>query len=71
MSLSAYLEGDLEAELKTAVEIHLGECKDCRHCADEIRATILLLGDAGTRPLEPARHTSLVEKLLAALDTID
>lgn len=70
-NLSAYIENDLTGDLRTRVETHLADCHDCRHCAEELRSTILLLGDAGSRLAEPARHERLMDTLRKALAEIE
>jgi anti-sigma factor RsiW len=70
-NLSAFIENDLEGTLRTQVESHLADCNDCRHCAEELRSTILLLGDAGSRPTEPGRHDRLMSRLRSALSELE
>jgi hypothetical protein len=42
--LSAYLDRELTADLSAAVRVHLDTCAECRALADDLRATVNLLG---------------------------
>ena len=70
-NLSAFIENDLTGELRTRVETHLADCDDCRHCAEELRSTILLLRDSGARPAEQGRHDRLMNELRSALSRLE
>ncbi|MCX5684434.1 MAG: anti-sigma factor [Planctomycetota bacterium] len=48
--LSAYLDKELTADLSAAVRAHLDSCADCRALADDLRATMNLLGRLPARP---------------------
>ncbi len=41
-SLSAYVDGELDAELCSALEQHLEECDNCRIVVDTLRKTVYL-----------------------------
>jgi anti-sigma factor RsiW len=62
-NIAAYIEGDLEPALQSALEEHL---KDCAHCASELRAQRLFmceLNSALASPLElavPANFAKVV-----------
>ncbi len=43
--LSAYLDGEMSAELCTEIEHHLTGCEDCRVVVDTLRKTVLLYHD--------------------------
>jgi len=43
-NLSAYLDRELTADLSAAVRAHLETCAECRALADDLRATVDLLG---------------------------
>ena len=49
-----YLEGAMDAELRTAFEAHLAGCPHCTHYLEQIEATIRVAGtiDADQLPLE-------------------
>jgi anti-sigma factor RsiW len=48
--LSAYLDKELTADLSAAVRAHLDSCAECRALAEELRATVNLLGRLPARP---------------------
>ncbi|MCX5653560.1 MAG: zf-HC2 domain-containing protein, partial [Planctomycetota bacterium] len=48
--LSAYLDRELTADLSAAVRAHLDACAECRALADDLRATVDLLGRLPARP---------------------
>ncbi len=55
--ISSYLDGDLDEELKQALEGHLKGCHDCRAVVDTTRKTIELYCDGKLFPLpEPVRN---------------
>src|SRR5918996_3844924 len=43
--LSAFLDGELEASERSALEAHLPSCAECRSTLDALRATIADLGE--------------------------
>jgi len=69
--LSAWIENDLPAVQQARVESHLAECTACRHCADELRATVLLLHDTASRPPDYVRHARLMQQMQTALDALE
>ncbi|MGA2820352.1 MAG: zf-HC2 domain-containing protein [Anaerolineales bacterium] len=42
-SLSAYLDGEIEARVCQAIQAHLASCEDCRVVVDTLRKTISLV----------------------------
>jgi len=52
--LSAYLDGELSAELAAAVRDHLAACPACRRTVEELQATVDLVGRL---PVHPAPAT--------------
>ncbi len=49
-SLSAYVDGELDDELCSALEQHLEDCQDCRIVVDTLRKTVYLYHT--TTPIE-------------------
>ena len=49
--ISGYFDGDLDPELKAALEAHLKMCHDCRMVFDTTRKTIELYCDGKLFPL--------------------
>ena len=43
-----YLEGDLDADTKAALETHLGLCPGCARYVQQIRETVATLGDVSS-----------------------
>ena len=60
--ISAYLEGELDAARKVAVEAHLAGCDSCRALVEDVRGVVKLCQEA--EELEPAPW--LVSKILLA-----
>lgn len=61
--ISAYLDGELEAELLADIESHLQRCKDCRVVVDTTRKTIEIYYSSQPLPLP----SDVREKLHQAL----
>lgn len=60
--VTAYLEGSLPADQRTAFEGHLEECPGCDRFLDQFRWTIALLGELPDETLAtPARRRLLDE----------
>ena len=60
--VTAYLDGSLPADQRSAFEEHLDECSGCGRYLDQFRQTIALLGEMPEEALAaPAR-----QRLLAA-----
>ncbi len=64
-SLSAYVDGELDAELCSALEQHLEDCDDCRIVVDTLRKTVYLYH--ATIPVEDL-PTDIRERLFKSLD---
>jgi len=55
--ISSYLDGDLDSELRQALEEHLKGCHHCRAVVDTTRKTIELYCDGKLFPLpDPVRN---------------
>ena len=65
--LSDYLDGELEPQMLTEVEAHLEECEDCKHCAEEIRATIDMIRKNVSRLLPETDRDSIRARLWDAI----
>lgn len=60
--VTAYLEGSLSADQRSAFEEHLGECPACDRYLQQFRWTIALLGELPDETLTtPARRALLDE----------
>ena len=70
-SVSAYLDGDLDATACESIEAHCRECGKCANVIAGLRETIGLCRQAGARPVpEPVRQRARdrVRRLLDDLD---
>jgi anti-sigma factor RsiW len=68
-SISAYLDGDLDATECQAIERHCRDCSRCAALVEGLRATIGLCREAGSAPLPESvrqRARESVERLLAS-----
>jgi anti-sigma factor RsiW len=61
--LSNYLDGELDEELKQAIEVHLGKCHHCHAVFDTTRKTIKLYCDGKLFPLPEDVRARLHEAL--------
>ena len=65
--LSNYIDGDLDAGLKTELERHLEHCEDCAMIVDQTKKSIEILCDS--KPVElpsdvrSRLHATLLQKL--------
>jgi anti-sigma factor RsiW len=64
--LTSYLDGILDAEMRSDLELHLSRCTDCRVVVDTTRKTIQIFCNSEPIPLpEDVRqrlHTALMER---------
>jgi anti-sigma factor RsiW len=58
-SLSAYLDGELEAQFCEEIERHAGECGRCRIVVDTLQRTVTLYRDFGHDDLQGDVKTRL------------
>jgi anti-sigma factor RsiW len=78
-SVSAYLDGDLDAPACDSIEAHCGSCPGCADVIAGLRKTVGLCRQAGTTPIPEAvrqRARASVRRLLdsdalADSDSID
>ena len=56
-----YLEGDLDAEVTTALETHLDVCPGCARYVEQIRETVATLGDVSSDNLSTEVQEGLLE----------
>ncbi len=59
--VTAYLEGDLDADVTTALETHLDVCPGCARYVEQIRETVATLGDVSSDNLSTQAPESLLE----------
>jgi anti-sigma factor RsiW len=60
--VTAYLDGSLPADRRSAFEEHLEECSGCERYVEQFRLTIALLGEMPDETLAaPARQRLLAE----------
>ena len=63
--LSEYLDADVRAELRKAVDEHLHACHDCSYYVDTVRKTVVLY-QADLRIEVPMKATARLHAALAA-----
>ena len=56
-----YLEGDLDADVTTALETHLDICPGCAQYVEQIRETVATLGDVSSDNLSTEAQAGLLE----------
>jgi anti-sigma factor RsiW len=59
--ITAYLEGELPADVREAVEAHLSGCDGCTIVLDEFRRTIELTGRLSEDDVTPEQRRTLLE----------
>lgn len=60
--LHGFIDGDLDSELCSEIEKHIGNCHNCRIMVDSLRATVRLVCDG--------KETPLPEQLEAKLNSL-
>lgn len=63
--LAEYLDADVRAELRKAVDEHLHACHDCSYFVDTVRRTVVLY-QADLRIEVPMKATARLQAALAA-----
>jgi predicted anti-sigma-YlaC factor YlaD len=63
--LADYLDEDVHAELRKAVDEHLHSCRDCSYYVDTVRKTVILF-KADQRIEMPLKATVRLHEALAA-----
>jgi anti-sigma factor RsiW len=56
-----YLEGTMDADLRTAFEAHLAVCPHCTHYLEQIEATIRIAGTIEADELSPEFRAGLLD----------
>ncbi|NNJ12943.1 hypothetical protein EKD04_021700 [Chloroflexales bacterium ZM16-3] len=51
LQLSAYLDGDLPADLCRDLEVHMGDCPDCRVVLDTLGRTVQIVRSLSDTPI--------------------
>ncbi len=62
-NLSDYIDGELDPELCSELEVHLKGCKNCRLMLDNLKMTIKLCKDGRCEDLPPELSDKLNKKL--------
>ena len=65
--LADYLDEALDPCLRTSIEQHLGECKDCRVVVDTTKQTIDIFCNSEPAPLPPTTRARLHDALVKHL----
>ncbi|MBI3447553.1 MAG: zf-HC2 domain-containing protein [Acidobacteria bacterium] len=67
--LSDYVDGELAAELRRAIDEHGGQCPPCRAFVNTLKATVEAVRRLPREPLEPKTIRSLADALRQARKT--
>ena len=59
-----YLEGDLDADVTSALETHLDVCPGCARYVEQIRETVATLGEVSSDNLSTEAQAGLLEAFL-------
>ena len=74
LELSSYLDGILDSDMRSDLELHLSRCTDCRLVVDTCRKTIQIFCNSDPVPLpEDVRsrlHSALLERFRRKTKTI-
>jgi anti-sigma factor RsiW len=69
--LTDLLDDELDASLRSAIEIHLRDCEDCRSVLEQLRVIVSLAASVGhhdqsdSAPMSPAMRQQLIAAFLA------
>jgi anti-sigma factor RsiW len=61
--LSDYLDGELDPDLCSEIERHVGQCDNCRIMVDSLRQTVRLCRDGRSEKLPPELEHKLTDLL--------
>lgn len=67
VELTEYLDGDLSADVRVELELHLAKCENCRIVVNTTRKTIEIYCNAEPAPLPEDVRGRLHEALVARL----
>jgi len=56
-----YLEGAMERSERERLELHLADCRRCRHYLDQMRQTITVVGQLPEESVTPAAQADLLK----------
>jgi anti-sigma factor RsiW len=59
--VTAYLDGALDPDTRSRVDLHLLECDGCEHYREQFRVTVRTLGKIRDDQLDPAFRTRLLK----------
>ena len=59
-----YLEGDVSAELRRELELHLAQCSTCQVIVDSTTKTVRIVTDAGEFDLSERISEPIVSKIM-------
>jgi anti-sigma factor RsiW len=62
--LGDYLEGDLTAELRRELEVHLAQCNTCQVLVDSTRKTLTIVTESGELDLSETLSESIVARIM-------
>jgi predicted anti-sigma-YlaC factor YlaD len=59
--VTEYLEGAMESSERERLELHLSGCRSCRHYLDQMRRTIVTVGQLPEESVTPAAQAELLK----------
>ncbi len=66
--ISNYIDGDVEPELKTRLEVHFAKCNHCKAVLDGMQNSVKLLTDGDWFPLPDGFGERLFQRLHSSDD---
>ena len=66
-AIGDYLEGDVAAEVRLQLEMHLAHCTTCQVVYDSARKTVKILTETGSFDLPEAAAKPIAEKIMARI----
>ena len=62
--LGNYVDGQVEAEIRRHLELHLAECRTCQVIYDSTRKTLKILTESGSFDLAEGLSESIVTQIM-------
>ncbi len=69
--LGNYVDGQVEAEIRRRLEVHLAQCRTCQVIYDSTRKTVTILTESGSFDLEEPAAESIVAGIMEKIRAAD
>lgn len=69
--LGNYVDGQVEAEIRRHLELHLSECRTCQVIYDSTRKTLKILTESGSFDLTEGLSESIVGRIMEKIRVAD